>query len=165
MNRRLELIAAVLTIAASPVFAATLRAGTARANITPELPIWLSGYAKRTHPSTHVMLDLWAKALALKDGRRGRVVIVTTDLIGLPHEITDEVAAKCAEQFGLKRSQLWLNSSHTHSGPAVWPNLRVMFDLTAEDAERSRQYAQKLVSQLVGIVGKAITQLSPVSVE
>ncbi|MEO7143591.1 MAG: neutral/alkaline non-lysosomal ceramidase N-terminal domain-containing protein, partial [Bryobacteraceae bacterium] len=140
---------------------AEFRAGVARANITPELPVWLTGYALRNHTANHVTLDLWAKALALDDGHRGRIVIVTTDLIGLPREISDEVAARCSKQFGLKRSELLMNSSHTHSGPAVWPNLRVMFDMSPEDEKRTRDYARKLTGQLVQIAGDALHDLSP----
>ena len=58
---------------------AQLIAGTGRIKITPTLPIWLSGYAGREKPATEVLQDLWAKALVLEDGRKNRVVIVTTE--------------------------------------------------------------------------------------
>ena len=38
--------------------------------------------------------DLKAKVLAIEDKSKGRLVIVTTDLIGLPRSITDVVAAR-----------------------------------------------------------------------
>ena len=72
-----------LILAIAPAFSAGMRAGIARANITPELPVWLNGYAARTHPSNHVMQDLWAKALALDDGHGGPIVIVTADVLFL----------------------------------------------------------------------------------
>src|ERR1039457_7154575 len=106
------LLAPVAAYAASSGF----RAGTARIKITPDLPVWLNGYANRTHTGNHVMLDLWAKALALDDGKGGRVVIVTADVLFLPREITDVVAERCEKQFGVERSQLLFNASHTHSG-------------------------------------------------
>jgi neutral ceramidase len=141
--------------------AASFRAGVSRARITPELPVWLSGYAARSHPTDRVQQDLWAKALALDDGKGGRAVIVTTDLIGLPHNLTDDLAAHCKARFGLKRSEVLPNSSHTHSGPAVWPNLQVLFDMSSEDAARSRAYANRLKTQLVQIVGESLGNLSP----
>ena len=79
----LRFIAAVLCLAAV-AWGAGMRGGVARIDITPDGPIWLSGYGDRTHPSTGVLIRLWAKALALEDAKGGRVVIVTTDLIGLP---------------------------------------------------------------------------------
>lgn len=147
----------VLACAADPGF----RAGVARVKITPDLPVWLNGYANRTHPSNHVMQDLWAKALALDDGKSGRIVIVTADLLFLPREITGQVAERCEKQFGLKRSQLLFNASHTHSGPAIWPKIRVLFDMSPADAEKAQRYAVKLMDQLTGIVGESLRDLSP----
>ena len=45
------------------------KAGIARANITPDKPIWLAGYGGRTHPAEGKMHDLWIKVLALEDAR------------------------------------------------------------------------------------------------
>jgi hypothetical protein len=141
--------------------AAGFRAGTARADITPPLPFWLSGYAIRTHPAEHILQRLWAKALALDDGRGGRVVIITTDLLGLPPELADDVARQCRERYGLRRDQLWLNSSHTHSGPVIWPSLRTIFDFNAEDERKAAAYAVDLNRTLVSIAGEALRNLSP----
>ncbi len=146
---------------AIPAWGAGFQAGIASTKITPELPVWLNGYAIRTHTANHVTLDLWAKALAIDDGRHGRVVIVTVDLLFLPRELSDLVATRCETAFGLKRSQIMFNASHTHSGPAVWPKIRVFFDMNPQDEERSRLYAMKLVDQLVELTGKALTSLAP----
>jgi neutral ceramidase len=143
---------------------AEIKAGLARRVITPALPIWMSGYAVRTRPADGVVLDLWAKALAMEDSRGRRAVIVTTDLIGLPREISEAVAARAKEQYGLERSQLLLNSSHTHSGPVIWPGIRVMFDLNAEDTRRVALYGQKLIEDLVAVVGEAIRDMAPATV-
>src|SRR5258707_10901441 len=95
--------------------AADYKAGIARINITPEKPIYLSGYGSRNHPSEGVLQDLWAKALAIEDAKGGRLVIVTTDLIGLPRNITEFVAARVQKEYNIERSRLVLNSSHTHT--------------------------------------------------
>lgn len=140
--------------------AAGLHAGLGRVRITPEPPVWLSGYAARTHTATHILQDIWAKALAIEDGKGGRVVIVTTDLIGLPREISDEVAAAVEQKYHLRRDQLLLNSSHTHTGPTVWPNLRVMFDLNEADSKKTYEYGRFLVKSLVSVIGDALRDLS-----
>jgi hypothetical protein len=103
-----------------------MRAGVARVKITPAVRVWLTGYALRTHPANSVLADIFAKALAIEDGHGGRVVIVTTDLIGLPREVSDVAAKRLEKRFGLKRSQILFNSSHTHTGPTIWPNLEIM---------------------------------------
>ena len=55
--------------------AADYKAGVARVLITPEKPMYLSGYANRTHASEGKIHDLWAKALAIEDRKGGRIVI------------------------------------------------------------------------------------------
>src|SRR6476469_278787 len=89
--------------------AAGYKAGVASITITPTKPIYLIGYANRTHPSEGVLLDLKAKALAIEDPSKARVVIVTTDLIGLPRSITDVVAARVGKEHGLDRARLIIN--------------------------------------------------------
>lgn len=149
------------SLLAHHLFAAGFRAGVSRVKITPEAAIRLSGYANRTHASEGVQQDLWAKGLALDDGKKGRVVIVTTDLIGLPRSLSDVVAARVLKQHGLERSQLLLNSSHTHAGPIVRPNLITMFMLSPEEEQVIQQYAQKLTDDLVSAVGAALGDLEP----
>jgi hypothetical protein len=153
-------IAAIFCLA--PVaLGASMRAGVARIDITPEGPIWLSGYGDRTHPSTGVLIRLWAKALALEDSKGGRVVIITTDLIGLPRAITDTVSARIEQTYGLERSRILFNSSHTHTGPVVRSNLMTMFDLSQEDKERIQAYGNRLSEALFQVVGGALGDLSP----
>lgn len=140
---------------------ADYRAGVARVNITPGKPIYLTGYASRNRPSEGKTQDLWAKALAVQDNRGGRVVIVTTDLIGLPRAISDVIAARVLKEHRLERSQLVLNSSHTHTGPLIRSNLEIMFTLKPEESAVVREYADLLTEQLVELVGAALKNLVP----
>ena len=155
MKPILLLFAAVLSLQG-----AGLRAGVARVEITPQGPIWLSGYASRTKPSEGVRHPLFARALAI-DAGSGPVVIVSTDLIGLPFEVSDEVAARARKQFGIERSRLLLNSSHTHTGPVVWPNLVSMWNLPAGEEAKLRAYSDKLMNDLVAVIGSAVKDLAP----
>ena len=148
-------------VAAGDSSAADFQAGVARVKITPPVPFYLSGYGARTNPAASVRSDLWAKALALQDQKGGRVVFVTTDLIGLPREVSDEVAARVEKSRGLRRSQLLLNSSHTHSGPVVWSNLRVLFNFDPAEKERVLKYTAKLTDDLTAVAESALANLSP----
>lgn len=143
------------------LWAAAPRAGVAKADITPAGPIWLSGYASRTKASEGAVTRLWAKALALEDGRGERLVVVTTDLIGLPKVVTDVVGARVLKEFGLDRPRLLLNSSHTHTGPVVRPNLALMYDLNAEQERVIREYTNTLTDTLVKVTGEALANLRP----
>lgn len=150
-----------LVVLGQAALAADFRAGIGRVKITPEGPIWLSGYAARKHPSEGVLADLWAKALALESAQGGRVVIVTTDVIGLPRAISDVVAARVQKQYGLERARLLLNSSHTHSGPVLRANLSAMYDLSPEDDRRVADYSLKFTDALVSVIGAALGDLQP----
>jgi neutral ceramidase len=158
---------ALTLLLAAPLRAAVreMKAGSGRVDITPGQPIWLSGYASRTHPSTGALTKLWAKSLAMEDEKGSRVVIVTTDLIGLPRAITDAVSARAAKEYGLERSRILFNSSHTHTGPVVKPNLMTMFHLNDTDRAVLDAYAAKLSESLFQVVGAALSDLAPARID
>lgn len=142
-----------------------MRAGVARVDITPDGPIWMAGYASRNKPSEGVYQRLNAKALALEDEQGGRVVLVTTDLIGLPRTLTDWSAAEILRLYKLDRARVVFNSSHTHTGPVVRENLGPMYDLKGPDAKAADDYRQMLAKKLVEVVGAALGDLQPAKVE
>ncbi len=137
------------------------KAGIGRIIITPDKAIYLSGYAARTHASEGVLHDLWAKALAIEDSKGSRVVIVTTDLIGIPRSVADIVSARVQKQYGLDRARLLLNASHTHTGPMVGRNLDILFDLTPAERVVIDEYTTRLTDNLVAVVGAALGDLAP----
>ncbi len=146
-------------------WAADYKAGVARINITPTTPIWMTGYGNRSHPSEGVFQDIWVKALAIEDSKHYRVVIVTSDLIGLPGQMTDLVSARIQKQYGLSRSQLLFNSSHTHTGPLVKGNLEMMFELDPENRRVVDEYGAKLTENLVSVIGAALGKLAPAKLD
>lgn len=148
-----------LSVAAKP-----LKAGLARAVITPEQPTWLSGYAARIKPSEGKLHDIWVKALALEDERGNRVVLVTSDILGFSREVAEAVATQAQQQFGLRREQLILNSSHTHTAPIVRSNLIGAYDLDAEQSARVLAFSQRLQDQTVWIIGEALKDLAPAKI-
>ena len=151
-----------LSLAAAPLLAAPpYRVGVAAVDITPGEPIYMSGYANRTHASEGVVSRLKAKCLVIEDRKGVQAAIVTTDLIGLPRSISDPVAARVQKAYGIQRANLLLNSSHTHTGPLVGDNLHVMFDLSPQDQAAVDRYAGKLSEDLVAVVGSAIQNLAP----
>ncbi len=155
----LSLLMSAAAVAASTEY----KAGVSRADITPAGPIWMSGYASRTKPSEGVLQKIWAKALAVEDRRGTRLVVVTTDLIGLPRSITDVIGARVEKQFGVPRGQLLLNSSHTHTGPLIRKNLEIMVELDAANRRTVDEYSAKLTDQLVDLVGAAVGAMKPAS--
>jgi hypothetical protein len=141
------------------------KAGVARVNITPELPIWLSGYASRNKPAATKHDDLWAKALVLEDASGQRAALVTMDLVGIDRATSQTVCRRLAEKFKLSRSAVALATSHTHSGPVIRGNLMPMFALDEDQTRRVQEYNAKLVNSLVEVVGQAIDALAPAKLE
>ena len=87
---------ALLFIFAVSLPAATWKAGTAKANITPKQPIWMAGYGGRNKESEGVLHPLWAKALALEDAKGNRAVIIGTDTLGMTASIYAILMARLA---------------------------------------------------------------------
>jgi len=137
------------------------RAGLARINITPELPIWLSGYASRNRPATDVLDDLWAKALVIEAANGKRALLVTMDLIGIDRELSLLICQRIQDRYKLSRSAIALTTTHTHSGPIVGNNLASMYSLEPRETKRIKRYTEQLVEKLIAVVGEAIADAQP----
>lgn len=144
--------------------AAEWKAGIARMVITPKQPMAMAGFAVRTHPSEGTLHDLWAKALALEDASGKKAVLVTTDLLGLPKEVSDHIRDRIRTKYGLGRDQILLNSSHTHSGPVLQHALSDIYVLDTEQLDRIRKYSQLLENDIVKLVGDALGKMEPAAV-
>ena len=126
------------------------KAGVASAVITPKRPLQMAGYGGRKEPAEGTEQDLFAKALAIEDSEGRRVVIITTDLIGVIGRLREAVAERVEEQHKLPPNALVMNASHTHCGPAY-------------DRDDAKDYFDRLADTLVELVGQAIGRLEPAS--
>ena len=141
------------------------RAGAAAIPITPEKPLWMAGYGNRTKPSQGTAQELYAKALALRDTAGGRVVLVTTDMLGFPRDLAQRVTRRAEEQYGLARERVMLNSSHTHAGPVVGRTLAAAYPtMTAEQWADVDAYTKVLEDKIVRVIGQALANLEPAEV-
>ncbi len=141
------------------------KAGLARADITPDEPIWMAGYADRTRPSEGVRQRLHAKALALEDESGAKAVLVTLDLIGLPRNAAEPIARMAEQRHGLARERLMLNASHTHSGPMAGYHRRPNYEIPDQTRLVVHRYTDRLVEQVVNLIGEALRDLAPARLE
>lgn len=139
------------------------KAGVATVSLTPSQPIWLAGYSSRTKPSDGVLSELHAKALVIEDAGGTRAVIVTTDLIGIPRPLRQQVAKAIEEKHKLNPAGLLMNCSHTHCSPVVRDDLEmsVMYPLEPEQRQRVESYFVELREKLIGVIGLALEDLKP----
>jgi hypothetical protein len=140
------------------------KAGVARVVITPKQPLWMAGYANRDHPSEGKIVDLWAKALALEDSVGKRVVLVTADLVGIPKPLSDLVRDQLQKRFNLSRSQIAINTSHTHTGPVLTNALVDIYPVNPSQQKNIDEYTNQLAEKLVALVDKALHSMEPVHV-
>jgi len=137
------------------------KAGIAAIKITPEIPLPMAGYDSRTKPFTNIEHDIYAKALALEDEQGQRAVLITTDLLGLSRAIAEPVCERIEKNTKLTRSQILLNSAHTHSAPRLSLDEHPESGVTIEDWRNVMAYTRKLQDQLVEVATQAVSQLEP----
>ncbi|GAB4041512.1 neutral/alkaline non-lysosomal ceramidase N-terminal domain-containing protein [Spirosoma gilvum] len=152
----------MLSLPGLSVWAKGWKAGVAKVVITPKESQWQAGYASRTHAADGKLHDLWAKALVLEDESGKRAVLVTTDMLGFPKDMSDPIRERLKTQFGLSKAQIILNSSHTHSGPVLGHALLDIYPLDAGQQAIIDRYTRWLEDQIVALVGNALKQLEPV---
>jgi hypothetical protein len=140
---------------------ASWKAGTARVEVTPDKLVWMAGYAARTKPAEGTVQKLFAKALALEDEAGRRLVIVTSDLIGIPQPLRHHVAARAESEFGLPPERLLLNASHTHSGPLLRSTVVTAEDLQNPKIRDAYEYTESLKTKLTSLIGSALADLAP----
>ena len=146
---------------ASSARAAGWKAGVAKADITPDQLMWMSGYASRQHRAEGTHTPLWGKVLVLEDARGQRVAAITFDLIGMDHETSNTLCQRIAKAYGLERSRIALFFSHTHCGPVVGNSLMYMNTLPEEERQLITEYTAGLLDKVVTAVGQALSDLTP----
>src|SRR5438445_4096365 len=124
--------------------AVSWKAGVAAITITPEKPMWLSGYAGRNKPAEGTLSDLHAKALVLEDPAGTRAVVITMDLVGISREFSTAVCEELEKKYRLPRAAILLSASHTHSGPVTRGNLAAMYSLDEVQTRLIQQYSEEL---------------------
>jgi len=117
-----------------------IKAGAARAIISPPRGIFLVGYGDRSKGNKGIHDDLTATALVLDNGTE-KIAIVAVDILCLNEFIVDRVRARCP---GI---QPVLCCSHTHSGPIGYAGDR--------SGRREKEYINSLVESLAEVIREA----------
>lgn len=143
------------------VHAADWKAATAKTVITPDQPMWMSGYGNRDRPAEGTLHDLWCKALAIEDPFGHRAVLVSLDLCGISKSVSDTVCQRIADRTGIARDAIMICCSHTHTGPMIENNLETMFELSADENDKIKTYTRSLEDKVVATVADAFALLEP----
>lgn len=135
------------------------KVGTAKACITPDKPLWMSGYSSRTKPAEGTLHDLWVKALALEAADGQKAVVVAADLLGIPRAMYDTICEDLQERCGLDRSQILLNCSHSHCTPVLADALFDVYPLDDNDRALIYEYSGKLEKTIVAVIVEAFSKM------
>jgi len=132
----------------------TLRAGTARIDITPEKPVKMSGYGARTALSEAVHDPLSARVVAFENNGE-RLVLVSSDLLGYYGGTAEHFRKVILSELELKPGELFLSAIHTHDGPTL-----------TIDKEKGHpnnlEYTENLQAGLIEVIRKAMKNTGPV---
>jgi len=135
---------------------ATLRAGTARVDITPEKPVKMSGYGARTALSEDIHDPLSARVVAFENNGE-RLVLVSSDLLGYYGGTAKQFRKVILSELELEPGELFLSAIHTHDGPTL-----------TMDKEKGHpnnlEYTKNLEARLIEVIRKALKNTGPVRI-
>ena len=160
------LLAAIMFFLLTPFAYATLEAGVAMREITPQTPQRMSGYfSERISTGTHD--PLMAKAVYFRQGDTEAAMIVC-DLLGVSEGITARIREAVSEETGIPAEHIAVAATHTHTGPLYYGVFRDLFHEAAveqhgEDPYDPAPFVEYLIAQAVEAVGRAKESAGPVS--
>lgn len=142
------------------------QAGCAKTIITPAELMWMAGYGSRDTPAEGKLTELWTKALVLQDAQGHRGVLITLDLVGIARDLAVPICEDIEKKYGLKRDQIAICTSHTHTGPVVAKNLSALHYQVVDATQRKliTDYAADLRQKVLATVEQAMQNLAPCQV-
>lgn len=152
---------------------AVLRAGFARAEITPGRDCSLVGYDFRFAAfgtgNEGVLDPLEARAICLKGDDGDPVLLYSIDLCVLESALAQQLRKRIADATGTDAARVMLACTHTHSGPFPRaadtaegkPRGRVTTQLESGAEEAERRYTERLETVLIQVGRRAAGLLEP----
>jgi len=157
----LSLTSAVICTKAAET-AGSAQAGWADVDITPPLGIGLGGRGGPETLASKVLDPLHAQVLYLKDPKGAGFVLVSFDVVSLPHDLSDRIRNDIVNELGVDFNLVVLNASHTHSGPYM---IRSLMAALGPPPQIEVDYFNTLEQKIISATRAARRSLQPVDVE
>ena len=110
---------AVLLLAGSPVAAATMIAGGAKVDETPEYPVWLWVVGGRTTPTSNILQRIHAKTIAIGGDEENPAILITLDALGASPRIRNELVRRLEARTKVREAGVAICTSHPHAAPLL----------------------------------------------
>jgi len=158
----LFVLAAATVVPASSGRGADLYVGVAEANITHAQPMALWGQM-HTRISKSVESPVTAQVVALESRAGDRpldsAIMISGDIIGLPHKVLDALRKRVAERMpGFDVQKLFVNGTHIHTGPVFQEG---DYNVPKEGVVQPTEYARFFVERVSEAAAKAWQDRQP----
>ena len=152
----LFVLTAATLVVASPGRGADLYVGVAEANITHAQPMALWGQM-HTRISKSVESPVTAQVVAIESREGDRpldsAIMISGDIIGLPHEVLVALRKRTAELLpGFDVQKLFVSGTHIHTGPVFREG---NYKIPKEGVVQPTEYAQFFVDRVSEAAAKA----------
>ncbi|MBQ8748730.1 MAG: hypothetical protein IJZ14_02875 [Oscillospiraceae bacterium] len=140
----------------------TLQAGFSRVNITPALGTEIVGYFQARY-AEGVLDELEINALALSAGE-DKVVLMSADLCFIGTAVQKVICERICAATGLTADQIFVHSTHTHTGPVVnldGINGMQVSGVDETKQELAKQYGQLLCNKFADAAVMALKDMKP----
>ncbi|MFL5245856.1 MAG: neutral/alkaline non-lysosomal ceramidase N-terminal domain-containing protein [Gemmataceae bacterium] len=141
----------------------TYHVGMAKIDITPKEPIRLNGFGFRRTEFEGVTQKIWARALALDDGRKNPVLLITVDILGIPNEIRRELVRRFEKKAGLKAGNVAIAATHTHTAPMLKGANTTIFGepIPTDHLDHIARYTTEFIDRLEKVGLEALENSQP----
>ena len=152
----------IATVTADAATARSFRAACVKVDITPDTPQWMQGYGPRQSEGVHDRIH--HRIAAMDDGNK-TFFLVSTDICTISPPFYDAFCKRLEKETGIKPSQIWWATTHTHSAPHVGPqDLGRLFSGTLGDRfsiKHDTAYWARVTDVLVKGLQEARSRLEP----
>ena len=116
----------LIVIALPTISFANVNIGIGKADITPSIGTPSAGYTERKGEGMQGIHDpLLAIALFIDNGEK-QIVLCSVDHLGFTYEMVQEITEKIHAYPKLKACEIFIASSHTHSGGGAYLNIPIL---------------------------------------
>jgi len=130
--------------------------GLGRRIITPRNDVWLAGYGTK-RAAENTIHDLWVKVMALKSPDGRKVVMATTDHMGMSRTVYESIYSRLHRRYGIDRPEFMITFSHNHSGPCLTDDLVDYYPSDEAQRRAVKEYTDWMEGQVIDAVGEALS--------